>query len=110
MAHKKKLVDSHVRIDINLGWFSSRDPEEHAKRLDSAARDVKEFIRDHRSMDINDVYVVREYAWVCEHCGWTTQSEVAPYHPECCDDAIRDWATPTELVKLGIIEEDNYDR
>lgn len=34
---KRILIDSHVRIDINLGWFSSRDPEAVAKRLESEA-------------------------------------------------------------------------
>lgn len=98
---KKVLIDSHVRIDINLGYFSSRDPEENAKRLESAAKDVKEFVRDHRSMDINDVYVVREYGWKCEHCGWLNEGDKEPEFPECCEKAIREWATQEELVEFG---------
>ena len=102
---KRILIDSHVRIDINLGWFSSRDPEEVAKRLDSEARDVKEFVRDHKSMDINDVYVVREYGWKCEHCGWTLKTDKEPEEPECCEKAVREWATHEQLVEFGYEEE-----
>lgn len=101
MATKRILIDSHVRIDINLGWWSSRDPEENAKRLDVAAKDVKEFVRDHRSMDINDVYVVREYGYKCEHCGCTWELDKEPETPECCEAAIREWATHEQLVELG---------
>lgn len=103
MALKKALVDSHVRIDINLGWWSSRDPEENAKRLESAAKDVKEFIRDHRSMDINDVYVVREYAFKCEHCGWTFETSVEK--PDCCEASVREWASHAVLIEYGYEEE-----
>jgi len=102
---KRILIDSHVRIDINLGWFSSRDPEEVAKRLESEARDVKEFIRDHKSMDVNDVYVVREYGWKCEHCGWTWEMDKEPEEPECCEQAIREWASHEKLVEFGYEEE-----
>ena len=102
---KRIVLDSHVRIDINLGYYSSRDPEEQAKRLDAAARDVKEFMRDHRSMDIHDVYVVREYGWKCEHCGWTHEGEKEDKFPECCEAAIREWATHEKLVEFGYEEE-----
>lgn len=101
MTTKRILLDSHVRIDINLGWWSSRDPEVNAKRLESAAKDVKEFVRDHRSMDINDVYVVREYGYKCEHCGWTWEHDEEPEEPTCCEDAAREWATHEQLVSLG---------
>jgi len=101
---KRIVIDSHVRIDVNLGYFSSRDPEEQAKRLESAAKDVKEFVRDHRSMDINDVYVVREYGWKCEHCGWLEEGEKEPEFPECCETAIREWATQEELIEFGYEE------
>lgn len=106
MTTKRILLDSHVRIDINLGWWSSRDPEENAKRLESAAKDVKEFVRDHRSMDINDVYVVREYGYKCEHCGWTWESDEEPEEPTCCEGAVREWATHEQLVNLGFVYEE----
>ncbi len=101
---KRIIIDSHVRIDINLGYSSSRDPEVQAKRLEAAAKDVKEFMRDHRSMDIHDVYVVREYGWKCEHCGWVEEGEKEPEQPECCEAAIREWATQEQLVDFGYEE------
>jgi len=104
MTLNKVLIDSHVRVDINLGWYSSRDPEENAKRLESAAKDVKEFVRDHRSMDINDVYVVREYGYKCSHCGWIYETDPGT-KPECCETTIREWASQEELVYLGYEED-----
>ena len=101
---KRIIIDSHVRIDINLGYSSSRDPEVQAKRLEYAAKDVKEFMRDHRSMDIHDVYVVREYGWKCEHCGRVEEIEKEPEQPECCEAAIREWATQEQLIDFGYEE------
>ena len=102
MTLKKTLVDAHVVIDVNMRWVDRRDMEYYAKRLESEARDIKDFVRDHKSMDINDVYVEREYEYVCEHCkcGYKEETE----RPECCNDALREWATHEELVLWGYEE------
>lgn len=101
---KKVVLDAHVEIDVNLPYYFERDPEKRAKRLEQEASDIKDFIRDHRSIDVHDVYVVREYGWKCEHCGWTNEGEKEPEFPECCETAIREWATHEELVEFGYEE------
>jgi len=103
MTTKKVLVDAHVEIDINMGWVTKRDIEVWAKRLESEARDVKEFIRDHKSMDVNNVYVVREYGYMCEHCKYVFDRDEES--PECCEKAIREWASKEELINMGFDEE-----
>ena len=102
MAHKQVLVDAHVEIDINRTWVDKRDIERFAKRLVEEAEAIKDFVRDHKSMDINDVYVVREYTYRCEHCRDDCMEK--PYHPECCEKAIREWATLEQLVEFGYDE------
>lgn len=102
MTNKKVVVDAHVEIDINMPWVSKRDMGYYIKRLTQEADSVKEFIRDHKSMDVNDVYVVLEYAYECEHCHNQFITDVE--HLECCEKAIREWATQEELVDMGFEE------
>jgi len=100
MTYNKVVIDAHVRIDINMQYVTKRNNLENwIKRLKSEASDVKYFIRDHKSMDINDVYVVEEYRYVCEFCN---------HHfiemnnkPVCCREAILEWATKAQLIELG---------
>lgn len=99
MATKRILSGAHVEIEINLPWVDGRDVEKYAKRLESEAEDVKSFVRDHKSMDINDVYVVREYEYQCEFCKTTFDHDEEK--PECCEKAIREWATTDELEIWG---------
>ena len=102
MAGKKIVTDAHIEIDINERyWWGNNDPETRAKRLEREAQDIKDFIRDHRSMDINDVYVVREYGYKCEFCGKISKTDE---NMDCCESAIREWATHEELVGMGYEE------
>lgn len=99
MTLVKIVTDAHIEIEINERYWNSRmDPEKRARRLQREAEDIKAFIRDHKSMDINDVYVVRAYGYKCEHCKRISSEE---RKPECCELAIREWATPAELVEFG---------
>lgn len=102
MTIKRIVTDAHVEVDVNLGYYRPRDPEELARRLEQACRDFMDFVRDHRSQDIHDAYVVREYGYKCEHCGWITDKE--PEEPGCCEQAIREWATPEKLIEFGYEE------
>jgi len=104
MTTKKIVTDAHIEIEINERyWWNTKDPEQRAKRLENEANDIKDFIRDHKSMDINDVYVVREYGYKCEYCNDIEKDENK--HPECCEAAIREWATLAQLVEFGYEEE-----
>jgi hypothetical protein len=101
MTINKILVDAHVEVDMNL-FYRKRDPEEYAQQLEQACKDFLWFIKDHRSQDVNDAYVVREYGYKCGHCGWTYEKDEEK--PECCEDAIREWASPAQLIELGFEE------
>jgi len=72
---EKRLVDVHVVVNppsYAYGW--SRDPERIAKSLEEWAKDLNDFIRDHRSQDSLDLEVVRDIKEVCSLCGepWET--------------------------------------
>lgn len=108
MATKKIVTDAHIEIDINeRNWWGVKDADQRAKRLEQEAESIKDFIRDHRSMDINDVYVVREYGYKCEHCGRVTKEDEE--NPECCKTAIMEWATHEELIEFGYEEPESID-
>lgn len=69
VTKKKVLVDSHVRITPDdRYWFDVNTPEKYALALEQWAKEVREFVRDHRSQDINGVDVVREYQEQCTGC------------------------------------------
>ena len=102
MALNKVVVDAHVEVDVNIPYYFEKDPEKRAKRMEQEARDIKDFLRDHRSIDVHDVYVVREYGYKCEHCGAILDKEELP---ECCEMAVREWATHEELVEFGYEEQ-----
>ena len=99
MALNKVVVDAHVEVDVNIPYYFEKDPEKRAKRMEQEARDIKDFLRDHRSIDVHDVYVVREYGYKCEHCGYVYDHDEEK--PECCEKATREWATQEELVVMG---------
>lgn len=52
--------------------------------LEQWAKELREFFRDHRSMDVNDVVVVRETEDVCSECGY--RWEAVKYAPGEGDD------------------------
>ena len=96
MSLSKVVTDAHIEIDLNLPYLSKKDMEYYAKRLESEAREVLDFLKDHRSMDVHDVYVVREYGYKCEHChGINPESDKD--EPECCELAMREWASSEQL-------------
>lgn len=104
MTIKKILSDAHIEIDINLGWYSENkrkkgDLQGFTEDLKREAKNIKDFLRDHRSIDIHDVYVIEEYEYRCEHCGYITKEDNAK--TECCEESIREWATPIQLIEFG---------
>ena len=62
------LLDAKVVVEPSYrGIFHT---EEHRIRdLESWAKELMEFFRDHRSQDVNDVRVEREYEDQCSACG-----------------------------------------
>lgn len=69
MATKvKRLIDCRVVVEPSSFYHDPRTIEEQAKALDRWARELKEFFRDHRSQDVNNVTVEREYEDQCSSC------------------------------------------
>ena len=67
---EKRLMEVHVVVNppsYAYGW--GRDPEKIARSLEQWARDLNDFIRDHRSQDSLDLEVVRNIQEVCSLCG-----------------------------------------
>lgn len=71
VTKKRVLVDSHVRIEPGyVPYWAKISPEVYAKFLEDWAKEVMDFVRDHRHQDINSVYVEREMEDQCSECGW----------------------------------------
>ena len=93
---EKILTDSQVVIDVSLGrWYSPNGEEEHAKRLEREAKDILEFIKDHRSMDVHNVWVERIYDYLCPDCGCSYE-RVKPDAFTCCDAGLAKAGLQTE--------------
>ena len=79
---EKRLIE--VRVEAyppHWAYGYSRDPERIAKSLEEWAKELEEFIRDHRSQDSIGLNVVRDVQEVCSLCGraW----EVMPSDDDC---------------------------
>lgn len=73
---KKVLIDCRAVIDLPVDYWSHRgDMERKASLLESEARDLVEFIRDHRSRDHYYITIEREYQFKCQWCGYITPHE-----------------------------------
>jgi len=86
---KKVLVDLHAEIELPVHrWI--KDIEERAEHLEYEARDLTEFLRDHRSRDSYQIHIIREYESVCEFCGYEEERDEEGC-PVCCKRAIDEW-------------------
>lgn len=84
---EKELVDAQIVIEVNLGgWYRRKSAEDHANRLDAEAADILDFLRDHRSMDIHDVFVQKIHEYTCPLCGHD-YGQHEPPEMYCCDEA-----------------------
>lgn len=67
----KKNILTGVHIECEPPGSVTRycgSVEKEAKALESWAQEIKDFIRDHRSMDSIYLEVVREYSDLCDLC------------------------------------------
>ena len=67
---KKVLTGCHVRIVP--GWippYLSKTTEDEVKYLLAWAKEIMEFIQDHKHQDVNSVSVEEEYEHQCSECG-----------------------------------------
>jgi hypothetical protein len=70
-------------------YLRGGDPAKAERILKDWAKQFEEFLRDHRSQDVNGLTVVKHYEYRCEFCG--DESEYPDVRPECCDRAIAEW-------------------
>ena len=83
----KHRTDFRVVVDVATGWGFYRKPEaQQEKEMQWDADSIKEFIRDHRSMDIHDVRVEWDTTYSCPFCGHSY--DAPPNLVDCCDEGI----------------------
>ena len=83
---KKILTDLHAEIDLPRPRWTS-DLDGIAADLEYEAKDLTEFIRDHRSRDSYHVDIVREYRSTCGFCGREEERD-NDGTPVCCQKAV----------------------
>lgn len=66
---KSVLVDVKVEIELNVDHYHWQTMEQYAKNLEDAVRDFRDFLKDHRSQDVNHMNVERIYEDQCSECG-----------------------------------------
>lgn len=72
------IVDTKVIIEPSFScWRPRETPDERHKRLERWAKELLEFFRDHRSMDVNSVEAEPIYEDQCSECGriWETYED-----------------------------------
>lgn len=86
---KKILVNLHAEIELPRSrWVQNL--EEQAKHLEHEAKDLTDFLHDHRSRDGYDVRIIREFKSKCEFCGLEEERDENGC-PVCCDKAIEEF-------------------
>ena len=91
---KRILEDVIVEADLSGMMFPRRHyktDEERVKNLESAVREFHEFLRDHRSQDMVQLFVNRKYKDVCSACGCTWETYIIDGALSCanCDAIIQ---------------------
>ncbi len=98
---KKMLTEVKMEIEPNgyIGRYC-RTEEDRANEYETWAKDLEEFIRDHRSQDGCRINVIREESEICSICenDWEVDEKGSPM---CCDEAVEEFEKENsgEMVK-----------
>lgn len=65
---KSILKEVVVKIELDVPRWRWHTMEQYAQSLEDAVNEFKIFLKDHRSQDVNKIYVEREFADVCSGC------------------------------------------
>lgn len=65
---KKVIVDVRVVVEGNFRPWEVDTADRRCQTMDRWARELQDFFRDHRSMDVNSVRAEKEYKEVCSSC------------------------------------------
>jgi hypothetical protein len=75
--------------------------EDIAKDLEYEAKELRAFIRDHRSRDSYDINIIREYKNYCEYCHAEESTALDSNGiPVCCDKALKDYEEANKVTVL----------
>jgi len=93
---KERLLELWAEIDLGVNSYYRYSPYKYGtdeywkwieKEYNSAERDFREFIRDHRSRDDYGITIHKKYEYVCEFCGheWGEDPQGIL---DCCDEIL----------------------
>jgi len=98
---RKILIDLKAVIDLPIPYYYRiRNKEKQAEALELEAKDLTDFIRDHRSRDHYHIYIEREYESRCEFCGYMEERDIDG-SPVCCGKAQEEWIKQIGSLKNG---------
>lgn len=101
---KKKIVTGiHLELEIPYANYLGRELKLLSAHYEREAKDLQEFIRDHRSCDQYTIHVVKETETICEFCNdeWETLDSGEPV---CCTKAQEEWNEEQERIVNKIKE------
>jgi hypothetical protein len=84
---KKVLAALHAEIELPRRWWLGITKEKQAEYLECEAKDLTEFLHDHRSRDSYQIDIIREYKSLCEFCHSEEERDDDDI-PVCCQKAI----------------------
>ena len=89
------LIEMYAEIDLGVNdrWSPYKyNTEEYwkwmEKEYNSAERDFREFVRDHRSRDDYGISIHKKYEYVCKFCGHEWGEEEPKGILDCCDEML----------------------
>jgi ribosomal protein L37AE/L43A len=103
------VTDLRIVLDGRVPWYAYQTMDERGKALDRWARELEEFIRDHRSQDNVSLTVERVTEVQCDHChrAWETYTEDGETYCASCGVTVAPPATPPakpmDGIGLGIV-------
>ena len=88
----RTISNIHAEIDLPVRVFWERyGTPEYWKKLEyeyiHEAKDMEDFIRDHRSRDGYGISIIKEYTLSCKFCGHEYPDDYDGIL-DCCDEAI----------------------
>ncbi len=101
---KKVLTEAKAVIDLNVRRYYWQDATDYEKDLKSAAADLMDFLRDHRSRDGYSIDIETTYEELCIYCHRTGEDDDETGEPLCCRKAMERWQAD-EYCKLAMHKE-----
>jgi hypothetical protein len=87
----KKLTDIQAVINLPVRVWDRYGTPEYWKKLEielnHEAKDLVEFIRDHRSRDYYEIDIVKSYSMNCKFCGYAYPDNFNGI-ADCCEEMI----------------------